>query len=91
MRQRKIRVDVSPLSLLLLNRINFCNDEVLYCKFALVSGECLFQKEGFHSYNSCILSEGDALEEEKRLYGDWPYNPPNEVLDFIYELRHIRG
>jgi len=91
MRNRKIRVDASPLTILYLNSIHFCHDEVLYCKFALPNRECLFQKQGFNSYDSCVLTNEEAMEEEKRLYGKWPYNPPNEVLDFIYGLRHFRG
>jgi hypothetical protein len=85
MRQRKIRIPGSPLTLLLLNSIHFCNDEIIYCKFALVGGGCLFQKEGFRSFDSCILETEELEAEYKRLRGEWPYQLDIDPLDFMYE------
>lgn len=65
---RKIRVDVKPLSALFQNSIHFCNDEIIYCKFAYLDGQCLFNRaEQFRYDYNCTFSEEELEAEVKSL------------------------
>ena len=64
---RKIRVDMKPLSILFQNTIHFCNDEIIYCKFARFDGQCLFNREEQFQYDySCTFSEENNDREQEK-------------------------